>query len=274
LLRIDAGTGAPIIAPTMQPEHCESIAAAQCNRAMLRQCSTSSQDCVCEETMRLLLVEDEPEMSAMLAAALRRQGFVVDAARSLAVAEEAISSAEHDAVILDRKLPDGEGLSLLPKLRARERHTPVIVLSAMGSTEERVAGLDIGADDYLAKPFSIDELLARLRAVLRRPTELRLAPVVVANLSLDLENRQASVDGVPLELPRRELLVLEALMRRSGRSVTRAVLEEAVYGFDDEIASNTLDAHISRLRRRIAEAGAHIDIHAIRGIGYLIRPAA
>lgn len=224
--------------------------------------------------MRLLLVEDEPEMAAMLAATLRGQGIVVDSARSLAVAREAIRSVEHDVVLLDRKLPDGDGLELIPLLRAREAHTPVIVLSALGSTEDRIAGLDTGADDYLPKPFSVEELLARLRAVLRRPAEMRMQPITLANLSLDLEGRQAAVDGAPLDLPRRELLVLEALMRRSGRSVTRAVLEDAVFGFDDEIASNTLDAHISRLRRRLADAGARIDIHAIRGIGYLIRQAA
>lgn len=221
--------------------------------------------------MRLLLVEDEPEMAAMLAATLRAQGIVVDSARSLSMAREAVSNAEHDAVLLDRKLPDGDGLDLIPLLRARDAHTPVIVISALGATEERIAGLDTGADDYLPKPFSVEELLARLRAVLRRPAEMRMRPIALANLSLDLEGRQAMVDDRPLDLPRRELLVLEALMRRSGRSVTRAVLEEAVFGFDDDIASNTLDAHISRLRRRLSEAGARIDIHAIRGIGYLIR---
>lgn len=224
--------------------------------------------------MRLLLVEDEPEMVAMLTAALRKQGFVVDAARSLGFAREAIRDTEHDVVVLDRKLPDGDGLDLVPHLRAGDKHTPVIVLSAMGATEDRVAGLDIGADDYLAKPFSLEELLARLRAILRRPTEIRLQPLALSNLSLDLESRQVSVDGTPLELPRRELLVLEALMRRAGRSVTRPVIEEAVFGYDDDIASNTLDAHISRLRRRLSEAGARVDIHAIRGIGYLIRQTA
>ena len=224
--------------------------------------------------MRLLLVEDEPEMASMLASVLRTRGMVVDIARSLAVAREAIRSAEHDVVLLDRKLPDGDGLELIPLLRAAERHTPVIVLSALGATEDRIAGLDSGADDYLPKPFSSDELMARLRAVLRRPTEVRMQPLTLANLSLDLEGGGAEVAGSPLELPRRELLVLEALLRRSGRSVARATLEEAVFGFDDEIASNTLDAHISRLRRRLADAGASVEIHAIRGIGYLIRQAA
>src|SRR5690606_32882186 len=108
---------------------------------------------------------------------------------------EAIRNGEHDIVLLDRKLPDGDGLDLMPLLRSREGHTPVIVLSALGATDDRVTGLDAGADDYLAKPFSIEELLARLRAVLRRPAELRMQPLALANLSLDLESRQAAVDG-------------------------------------------------------------------------------
>ncbi len=224
--------------------------------------------------MRLLLVEDEPEMAAMLAGVLRARGMVVDTARSLAVAREAIRAADHDVVLLDRKLPDGDGLELVPLLRAAARHTPVIMLSALGATEDRIAGLDAGADDYLSKPFSSDELMARLRAVLRRPTELRMEPLSLANVTLDLEGHAVEVGGAPLDLPRRELLVLEALLRRSGRSVARAALEEAVFGFDDAIASNTLDAHISRLRRRLADAGARVEIHAIRGIGYLIRQAA
>ncbi len=224
--------------------------------------------------MRLLLVEDEPEMAGMLASVLRTRGMVVDLARSLAIAREAIRAADHDVVLLDRKLPDGDGLELIPLLRAGERHTPVIVLSALGATEDRIAGLDSGADDYLPKPFSSDELMARLRAVMRRPTEVRMQPLTLGNLSLDLNGGGVDVAGSALELPRRELLVLEALLRRSGRSVARTALEEAVFGFDDEIASNTLDAHISRLRRRLGDAGANVEIHAIRGIGYLIRQAA
>lgn len=222
--------------------------------------------------MRILLVEDEKDMASVLIAALARHDIVVDHARTLELAEEACRSGVHDAVLLDRKLPDGEGLSLIPLLRRQNPGLPVIVLSALGTSDQRIAGLDTGADDYLPKPFAVDELLARLRAVMRRPTQLSSSAVRLGTLCFDLQQRQADIDGVPVELTRRELLALETLIRRAGRTVTRSALEEAVYGFDDDIASNTLDAHISRLRRKLSGAG--VEIHGIRGVGYLMRAQA
>ena len=222
--------------------------------------------------MRILLVEDEKDMAAVLTAALSRHDIVVDHARTLEVAEEASRSGVHDAVLLDRKLPDGDGLSLIPLLRRERAGLPIIVLSALGTPDHRVAGLDHGADDYLAKPFSTDELLARLRAVMRRPAQIGESTVNAGNLRFNLTERRAEVDDTPLELTRRELLALEILMRRAGRTVPRSALEEAVYGYDDEIASNSLDAHISRLRRKLSGAG--VEIHAIRGLGYLLRATA
>ena len=221
--------------------------------------------------MRILLVEDEIDMAAALTAALSRHDIVVDHARTLEVAEEACRSDVHDAVLLDRKLPDGDGLSLIPFLRRERAGLPVIVLSALGSPEHRVAGLDNGADDYLAKPFSTDELLARLRAVMRRPAQIGESMVSVGQLRFNLTERQAEVAGKPLDLTRRELLALEILVRRSGRTVSRSALEEAVYGYDDEIASNSLDSHISRLRHKLSGSG--VEIHGIRGLGYLLRAA-
>lgn len=219
--------------------------------------------------MRILLVEDEKDMAAVLVTALARQGIVVDHVQTLDLAAEASRSGMHDAVLLDRKLPDGEGLSLIPILRRQNPGLPIIVLSALGSSDQRITGLDTGADDYLPKPFAVDELLARLRAVLRRPAQLGENAVRLGALRFDLDQRHAEIDGVPVELTRRELLALEALARRAGRTVSRAALEEAVYGFDDNIASNTLDAHISRLRRKLSHAG--VEIHGIRGVGYLMR---
>lgn len=219
--------------------------------------------------MRILLVEDEIDLARALMAALERHDIVVDHVTTLALAEEAARSGVHSAVILDRKLPDGDGLNLIPKLRKIQHGLPIIVLSALGSPDHRVAGLETGADDYLAKPFLVDELLARIRAVMRRPAQMLEAAVTVGRLRFNLHERVAVVDGEPLALPRRELLALEVLVRRAGRTVARQAVEEAVFGFDDDIASNTLDAHISRLRRKIAPAG--VEIHAIRGIGYLLR---
>lgn len=224
--------------------------------------------------MRILLVEDEPEMAAALCAALNRYDIVVDHLSTLREAEAAITTTLHAAVLLDRQLPDGDGLTLIPKLRAKGVAVPVIVLTARGELADRIAGLDTGADDYLAKPFAVEELLARLRAVLRRPTQVQSSCARVGRLSFDLDHRTASVGGRPLELPRRELLVLETLVRRMGRTVLRAALEEAVYSFDDEIQSNALDTHVSRLRRKLAEADAGVEIHGIRGIGYLLKHIA
>ncbi|MFC0242859.1 response regulator [Rhodopseudomonas telluris] len=220
--------------------------------------------------MRVLLVEDEPEMASALAAALKTHEMVVDRVATLGLASEALMTTSYSAILLDRQLPDGDGLSLIPKLRAKGLLTPIIVLTARGETAERIAGLDSGADDYLGKPFAVAELLARLRAVLRRPSDLSEETLTLGRLCYDGAHRQASVAGVSLNLPRRELLVLETLLRRAGRTVPRATLDEAVYGFDDEIQSNALDAHISRLRRKLIDAGAGVEIHTVRGIGYLI----
>jgi two-component system OmpR family response regulator len=209
-------------------------------------------------------------MAAALAAALRNHDMVVDRVATLGLADEALIANSYSAILLDRQLPDGDGLALIPKLRAKGLQTPIIVLTARGDLAERVAGLDSGADDYLGKPFAIAELLARLRAVLRRPGELSDETIRLGRLSYDGAHRQASIAGVGLNLPRRELLVLEALLRRSGRTVARAALDEAVYGFDDEIQSNALDTHISRLRRKLIDADAGVEIHTVRGIGYLI----
>lgn len=221
--------------------------------------------------MRLLLVEDEMELAKLIAGAVVRQGMIIDHVTSIAMAQEAVANAAYDAIILDRMLPDGDGLSTLPQLREQCQGVPVIILSALNSVEQRIEGLDTGADDYLPKPFAVDELLARVRALRRRPAEVRTDALSIGNVVFDSEHREVSVAGVSLPLPRRELLVLEALMRRSGRSVTRQTMEDAVFGYDDEIASNTLDAHISRLRRRLAERGADVEIHTIRGVGYLLR---
>lgn len=168
-------------------------------------------------------------------------------------------------------MPDGDGLALIPKLRARADGVPIIVLTARGELADRIAGLDSGADDYLAKPFAVEELLARLRAVLRRPAGLSPDVIRAGRIAFDVGHREASIDGQPFELPRRELLVLEALIRRMGRTVLRSALEEAVYNFDDEIQSNALDTHISRLRRKLSDADAGVEIHGIRGVGYLLK---
>lgn len=221
--------------------------------------------------MKILLVEDEIEFARTVSAALEREKLLVDHVDRLALAREACRLNTYDLVLLDRTLPDGDGLSLVPDLRAATPGLPVIVLSARGELPDRVAGLDEGADDYLVKPFALEEMFARIRAVRRRPSALGIEEIQVGTLVFDVVNDEASVDGVRLELARRELRVLATLVKRRGRTVLREALEQGVFGFDDEIQSNTLDSHISRLRRKLAAAGADIEIHAIKGVGYLLQ---
>jgi two-component system OmpR family response regulator len=221
--------------------------------------------------MRLLLAEDEMEMASVLILALRNHDLIVDHVATLASAQEAIRLTIYDALLLDRHLPDGDGLALVTWMRRSGKAVPAIMLTAQGDLGDRVEGLDAGADDYLAKPFAIEELMARLRAVLRRPGVIETQKLRLGVLQLDLLNREAVVHERRLELPRRELLVLEALMRRAGRTVERRTLQEEVYGMDDEIQSNALDAHVSRLRRKLDDVAAGVEIHTIRGIGYLMR---
>jgi DNA-binding response OmpR family regulator len=224
--------------------------------------------------MRLLVVEDEPEMALALQSALRRHDMIADHADGLAAAKEMILAGSYDAIILDRGLPDGDGLSLIPMIRQHKSSIPVIVLTARGRLAERVAGLDSGADDYLAKPFAFEELLARLRAVMRRPDHISPMTVRLGRVVLDLDHREARVEGMRFDLPRRELLVLEALMRRAGRMVPREILMESVFGMSDEVQSNTLDSHVSRLRRKLAEADAGVTINGVRGVGYMLMEQA
>lgn len=221
--------------------------------------------------MRLLLVEDEIEMARALTTVLVQHRHVVDHMASIDEAREALRSRVHDAVILDRQLPDGDGLLLLREMRDAGDKTPVIVLTAHNTPHDRVGGLDHGADDYLGKPFLADELMARLRAVVRRSESYSSQTYIEGNVEIDLDHHELKVNGDVLSLTRREMLVLQILARRSGKTVLRATLEEAVYGYDDEIQSNALDSHVSRLRKKLADASASVTIHTIRGIGYLLR---
>lgn len=221
--------------------------------------------------MRLLLIEDEPELSQLVGGNLSRAGFAVDAAASLDEAQAAVKTMRYDVILLDRRLPDGDGLDFLKALRSRDDATPVIILTARDAVADRVLGLNGGADDYLVKPFAIEELVARVNAVLRRPAEALNLRLRVGNLEFDTAHREASVDGHAIQLPRREVGLLELLLRRAGRVVTRDALQDALYGAGDEIESNAVDANLSRLRKRLSESGADVRIRAVRGVGYLIQ---
>lgn len=221
--------------------------------------------------MKILLIEDEMDFADTLRKALERESFVVDHVTQLKLARDAISCGMYEMVLLDRTLPDGDGIALVQELRAKNPGLPIIILSARGEVPDRIQGLDEGADDYLVKPFALDEMLARIRAARRRPAVSGATEIRAGTLMFDVLNDEALVDGRRLELTRRELRVLSALMKRRGRTLRREVLEQAVYGFDDEVQSNTLDSHVSRLRNKLIKHRAGVEIHAIRGVGYLLR---
>ncbi|WP_127996695.1 response regulator [Piscinibacter defluvii] len=216
--------------------------------------------------MRLLLVEDDRMIGDSLRAALRLEGHAVDWVRDARAAQATLASERFDLVLLDLGLPEGDGLDVLRALRAQRNDTPVIVLTARDGTGDRVAGLDAGADDYLVKPFEFDELLARMRAVLRRHGG-RAEPLLrCGDVTLDPATRQVSKAGVPVLLSAREFAVLEALMQRPGALLSRAQLEDRLYGWGEEIESNAVSVYIHQLRRKL---GAEF-IGNMRGVGYYV----
>jgi DNA-binding response OmpR family regulator len=224
--------------------------------------------------MRVLLVEDQAELAGLVAANLRRSGFAVDLAGMLDEAQAALATNRYDIILLDLRLPDGDGFELIRALRRKRDYTAIIVLTARDRLNDRIEGLNLGADDYLVKPFAHEELLARVQAVLRRPRQAHAPELSLANLTVAMETAEVSVDDRQLEVPRLELAILRLLMRRAGRVVSRESLENGIYDDSREIESNALDAAISRLRKRLAGAGAAIEVQGLRGAGYLIRAKA
>jgi DNA-binding response OmpR family regulator len=219
--------------------------------------------------MRILLVESEIELTATLTKALAGQDILVDHVNSIALADEAVRAGVHDALLLDSKLPDGDGVKLIKHLRSDHFAAPVIVLANEPAQENIVRVLDSGADDILVKPFSVNELSARLRAVMRRPASLQPRTIRVGGVEFNPQDQTVRIADSIVALPRRQLLALDHLIRRAGRIVSRTALEEAVYGFEDDVAPNSLEAHISRLRRALAPGG--VTIHAERGLGYVLK---
>jgi len=220
--------------------------------------------------MRILLIEDEQRLQETITTGLEKANFTVDTVGTLAHARSALLNTVYDALILDLMLPDGDGLELLQALRRDNNPLPVLILTAKDAVDDRVTGLDRGADDYLVKPFAFAELVARLKALLRRPGAALGAVLVINNLNLDTIAYQANVDDTPLRLSRQEYAVLEQLMRREDRVVPRDVLEDRLYSIDIEISSNPIAVHIHHLRQRLATAGAQVCIHTVRGVGYWI----
>jgi DNA-binding response OmpR family regulator len=220
--------------------------------------------------MRLLIVEDNEELAELLAKGLQTAGYEADI---LSMAEEArsvLDTTYYAALILDLGLPDGDGLDLLRELRHRNNPVPVLVLTARGGLHDRVQGLRSGADDYLVKPFALEELIARLEAQLRRPGQLLGNTLRISNLEFDTQSRQASIDSNPQVLSARETAVLELLMRSKGRVVSKKQVEDHIYGHSGDVGSNAIEVYVHRLRKQLSDRGAKVQVHTIRGVGYLI----
>lgn len=221
--------------------------------------------------MRFLLVEDEHEIAVLVQGMLHRAKYVVDLAPNLAQSKEALRSYDYPLVIVDRRLPDGDGIALIEFARVHRISTRFLVLSALADLNHRVEGLDIGADDYITKPFEPEELLARINAAVRRPLPEWGTTYSCGAIRFDQRSRAVSIDDKAVTFSRRELSIMEVLLRAAGRVVTRDAIEAAVYGYDDEVQSTTMESHISRIRKSLSQAGAGVEIHAIRGVGYLIK---
>ncbi len=219
--------------------------------------------------MRMLLVEDHPTLAEAVAHALGDAGFAVDTARNASSALAMHQAANYDLVLLDLGLPDGDGLTLLPRLSANGQ-TPVIVMTARDLLSDRLAGLDGGADDYLVKPVEMPELIARCRAILRRPGKRSQTILSYGSLAFDTASRMISVNNTPLPLSQREIGVLEQLMRAQGRVLSREALEASIYCFDDDIGPNALEASLSRLRRALKPTKCGLTIITIRGVGWML----
>ncbi|HWL05150.1 MAG TPA: response regulator transcription factor [Xanthobacteraceae bacterium] len=219
--------------------------------------------------MRLLIVEDNNELAQLLAGGLKTAGYDSDIVGRADEAKAALVSTHYAVVILDLGLPDDDGLTVLQDLRQRRNPVPVLVLTARGGVRDRVEGLRTGADDYLVKPFALDELVARVEALLRRPGQLLGSSLSLANVTFETQSRQTFVDGAPCHLSAREAAVLELLMRRKGAVVSRRLVEDHMFGFED-ISSNAVEVYVHRLRKQLANAGARVKIHTMRGVGYVM----
>lgn len=218
--------------------------------------------------MRILLVEDDAMLADAVARALRQSAHAVDVAPDGEEADALLKNTAYDLVLLDLGLPRLDGLEVLRRLRRRRSTVPVILLTVRDAPEDRVAGLDTGADDYLAKPFNLSELEARVRALLRRANLGAGPDLVHGALRLDMAGRRLYRDGEPLELSAREFAIVELLLLREGRVVTKQQISEHLFGWEDAGSANALDAFVYRLRRKLEPSG--VDIRTIRGMGYLI----
>ena len=218
--------------------------------------------------MRVLIVEDDKVLSDGLSRYLQQSGYVVDVASNGTAADAMLATEEFGLVVLDIGLPGMDGFEVLRRIRRRENYLPVLVLTARDALEDRVHGLDLGADDYLVKPFALQELEARLRAIIRRGQNPKGTKLAYGSLVMDTDAKRAFLGDTPLRLTAREWLVLEFLVMRAGKIVNKDQIVSAISSWDADVSHNALEVHISRLRSKLEPAG--LKIHSIRGFGYYL----
>jgi len=220
--------------------------------------------------MRLLYVEDNEKLAQNTCASLEKSGFTVDTVHTGEDARHSARSFHYDAVILDLGLPDVDGLSVLCEIKEANSETPVIICTARDALSDRVKGLNSGSDDYLIKPFDVSELVARLKAVMRRPGGVLGLVLKSGNISFDTIDRSVSINGSPARFSKRELDLLELFMRKKGRILSKDAIENALYGFDEPPTPNAIEVATHRLRKKLIDLGATTGIHTLRGIGYML----
>ncbi|OEO29027.1 DNA-binding response regulator [Devosia insulae DS-56] len=218
--------------------------------------------------MRILVVEDNRTLADGLAAVLRVAGYAVDVVHDGVSADAVLTTETFDLVVLDLSLPEMDGLDVLRRMRGRRNPSSVLVLTARGALDERVRGLDLGADDYMTKPFEVSELEARIRVLLRRQAGLHNSSIAFGSIELDTVSRTLSAFGQTLDIPARELSVLETLLRKAGKVVAKQSIIESLAAFDDDLSENAVEQYISRLRRRLAPYA--LTVRVARGLGYYL----
>ena len=235
-------------------------------------CRSSLRATLVSNAMRILVVEDDADVARFVRKGLMEEAFAVDVTEDGASALTLLSETDYDAVILDLMIPEVDGLEVCHGVRSSGSSVPILMLTARGSVDDKIAGLDAGADDYLSKPFEFRELVARLRALLRRGSVTALPVITVGELVVDTRSHRVSIDGATLALTTKEYAVLEHLARHAGRIVTREEIAEHVWNEEFDPFSNLIEVYINRLRRHIEKVSMKKLIHTIRGSGYMLEP--
>ncbi|GHF57045.1 response regulator transcription factor [Seohaeicola zhoushanensis] len=224
--------------------------------------------------MRLLYVEDNEKLASNTSASLRDNGFAVDVVHTGEDAVHSARSYDYDVIVLDRGLPDIDGLSVLDAIKRDKPQTPVIICTARDTLDDRIEGLNAGSDDYLVKPFAASELIARIKALMRRPGQAHGVKITSGNISFDTVDRTVQIDGSMVKFSKRELALLELFLRRAGRVLSKDTIENALYSFDEPPTMNAIEVLTHRLRKKLADHNATGTIHNLRGIGYVLQECA